>query len=430
MNDLSDPLSIGLIVAGLAVLYALVSAANVALRRATRDPIHALLSNDERFERAVQHLTRSDATLQGALSVSRLALTIGIVVAMSATVEAIGVGRFALITLTVLFVAEFLPYRLARRTSPSAVVFSVRVARVAYFALFPITWTVARWTSRPTVERETKEPESTAVDQTAAPSEPDEEPPTWTTDRAINGEERAMIHRILELPDTVVGEIMVPRTDMTCLEVSTPFPTALELIRESRFSRIPVYADSIDNMIGVLHLKDLLPYWNESTVRLEDLIQTSPLVVPESKKVNELFREFRFRRQHLAIVLDEYGGTAGMATMEDVLEEIVGEIQDEFDADESDSLMLEDGSFLVDGGIDLEDLNRQTGIDLPDDEMNTLNGFLVDLVGRVPKSGDIISYESIAEFEIVDADTRRVRRARVRQLTEPSKEQAGVDAPQ
>jgi len=222
-----------------------------------------------------------------------------------------------------------------------------------------------------------------------------------------------MIHRILDFPDTQVREVMVPRTDMVALEANTPLAEGWQVVQQSGYSRVPIYSGSMDTIVGVLHLKDLLAYRDRQDVRVAEVMRRPVLFVPESKRLKDLFQQLRATRQHLAMVLDEYGQTAGLVTIEDILEEIVGEIQDEFDAEETPQLTAqEDGSYLVDGRMPLNDLNDRLGLDFPSDQVTTIGGLLLDVHGRVPDVGDVFFFEG-ARVDVLVADERRVLQVKV-----------------
>lgn len=228
----------------------------------------------------------------------------------------------------------------------------------------------------------------------------------------LEAEEREMISRILDLPDKVAREIMNARTDMVCLEVSTPKEEVLRTAIESRHSRIPVYEETVDRIIGVLHVKDMLDYWEAGRpIDLRELIsERTPFFTPESKKISDLFQDLRSNKQQMALVVDEYGGTAGLVTLEDIVEEIVGEIQDEYDADEQEEcILLSANTYSVDARMNIDDLNEQLKIELEAENVDTIGGFVVDFLGRVPETGSNFSYQGL-DFTILESDERRIHR--------------------
>ena len=228
----------------------------------------------------------------------------------------------------------------------------------------------------------------------------------------LEPDEREMISRILDLPDKVTREIMVARTDMICLEVATPETEVLQTAITSRHTRIPIYEETIDRIVGILHVKDMLDCWAKGQpVNLSELIvDRAPFFTPESKKISELFRELREHKQHIAIVVDEYGGTAGMVTLENIIEEIVGEIHDEDEIDEQDDYIeLSANTYSVDARLNLIELNERLGTELEAENIDTIGGFVVDHLGRVPEQGTQFTYRGI-RFTIFEADERRIQR--------------------
>jgi putative hemolysin len=241
----------------------------------------------------------------------------------------------------------------------------------------------------------------------------------------IEEEERELIHQIFEFGDTVVREVMVPRPDMITLKVDASRDEALEKIVEAGYSRIPLYDGDTDNILGVLYAKDLLKKMHESEapVKLAKLAR-DPTFVPETKKVSELLREMQEQRVHMAIVVDEYGGTAGLVTIEDLLEEIVGEIVDEYDVEEPLVEPIDDESIRVDAKMPIDEVNELLSVELPHEEWDTVGGLVFGLTGRVPVAGESVRYDSV-EFVTERVAGRRVQKVVIRKLPpEPEPEQA------
>ena len=231
----------------------------------------------------------------------------------------------------------------------------------------------------------------------------------------LEEEEREMIESIFEFGDTKVQEVMIPRTEMVCVEINAKLEDILALLMKVGYSRIPVYEDKAENIIGLLYAKDLLRFrgkHQEEALVLKDLMR-QPYFIPETKKVNELLREFQRNKIHMAIVVDEYGGVAGIITLEDLIEEIVGEIEDEYDTGREEIEYLEGGDVLVNAGIDIGELNEELGISLPEEEgIETLAGFITNLLGRVPPSGEVIEHENL-KLCVVEATKRRIGRVKI-----------------
>ena len=232
---------------------------------------------------------------------------------------------------------------------------------------------------------------------------------------ALEKDEKEMIHSILEMSDTITREIMVPRTDMEALEKSTSLKEVLALVNDKLHSRVPVYDESIDNIAGILFLKDLLPFIKKKDQASFDLgkLVHPPYYVPEQKKINELLREFQKERIHMAIVVDEYGGTSGLVTLEDVIEEIVGEIQDEYDEEMPLFEKIDNTTFIVDAAMQLDELNEELGLDLPEEEgVDSLAGFLLGRFGSVPKFDEKLEYDRY-EFTITKATKKRIEKVKI-----------------
>ncbi len=232
---------------------------------------------------------------------------------------------------------------------------------------------------------------------------------------ALLKEEKEMIHGIFEMSGTVAREIMVPRTDMICLEKNANLNTVLNTVKQYMHSRIPVYDKTVDNIVGILYVKDLLPFIKKkstSDFNLEKIVRPA-YYVPEQKKINELLREFQAEKIHMAIVVDEYGGTSGLVTLEDVIEEIVGEIQDEYDKETPLIQKINENAYLVDGGMLIDEINEERGLDLPTEEgVDTLAGFLLGQFGSVPKVKEQIDYNGY-QFTIEKATKKRIQLVRI-----------------
>ena len=216
----------------------------------------------------------------------------------------------------------------------------------------------------------------------------------------LEEEEKEMIHSIFEFGDTIVREIMVPRTDMVCVSDDTCLTDLIQIIKERGHTRIPIFRESIDKIQGIINAKDLLPIISNSTKKFEISSLARPAIfVPEGKKIDELLRLFQKERQHLAIVVDEYGGTSGLVTLEDVIEEIVGDIRDEYDQEQALYKKINENSFLVSAKIDVESLNNLLDINIPiKDEYDTLGGFILEILGSVPTTKDIINH---GDYELI-----------------------------
>lgn len=239
-------------------------------------------------------------------------------------------------------------------------------------------------------------------------------------------EEKIIIHNIFELGDTMVREIMVPRTDIHGLSIEAPVDKIVQMVRELGFSRYPVYEGDLDNIRGVLYAKDLLDYCYDfkKSASIEDLMR-DVCYVPETKRCSETLREFQERRQYMGIVVDEFGGTEGLVTVEDIMEEIIGEIQDEHDEEEPLIVQQDENTWLVDGKINIEDLAESLGLKTVEDEgYETLGGFIFTHFGRLPLPGESFDYDGF-RFLITKLARRRILKVRIGKLIPPEQQPGG-----
>lgn len=226
--------------------------------------------------------------------------------------------------------------------------------------------------------------------------------------------EEEMLHSVFEFADTTAKEIMVPRTDIVAIDVDSAYEDIMKIIVETGYSRLPVYKDNLDNILGIIHTKDLLAFWEKrDSIILRDTTR-EPYFVPDTKKISELLREFQKGHVHMAIVVDEYGGTEGLVTLEDCLEEIVGEIQDEYDIEAQKVEYFPDGYYLVDARISVKDLNDELGQNLlPEEkEFDSLGGFIMATLGRIPVENDQVTYKDYT-FTVTRMHRRRVSKVRI-----------------
>jgi CBS domain containing-hemolysin-like protein len=218
---------------------------------------------------------------------------------------------------------------------------------------------------------------------------------TETQKTALEEEEKRMIHGVVGMGETLVKEIMLPRPDMICAEEDSSLEEIRQLVKKHGHSRIPIYKGNIDHITGIIHVKDLfLQAVDQKEITNLSSLARKAYFVPESKKVDELLREFKRDKNHVAIVVDEYGGTAGLVTMEDILEEIVGEIQDEYDKELPPIQKLDDKTYRVDGKVSIEELNDSLGTRIEEKGFETVGGFIYDLVGGVPEQGKALEYKT------------------------------------
>ena len=229
---------------------------------------------------------------------------------------------------------------------------------------------------------------------------------------SLNAEKEDMIRGVVDLSDTAVKEVMIPRIDVDFIPLDMETEELLKRVAESGHSRFPVYDESIDNVVGILYVKDLInSFAKKEPIDLEKIIR-KPFFVPESKRIDGLLREFKRRHVHIAIAVDEYGGISGIVCMEDIIEEIVGDIQDEFDNEGEDISSIGEGLWLCDARVDMDDLAESLHTELPSDEFETLGGFVFDLFGKIPVRYEKVRWKNF-DFIVQDMDGHKINTVKI-----------------
>ncbi|MEJ1967913.1 MAG: hemolysin family protein [Rhizomicrobium sp.] len=255
----------------------------------------------------------------------------------------------------------------------------------------------------------------------------------------LSAPERIMLSNLLKFGELKVSDVMIPRADIVAVEEETSLPDFMALIRDAQHSRLPVYRETLDDPTGLIHIKDVLNHmepqpdgsfhWKDGPI---GQFKRPLLFAPPSMPLLDLLLKMQTAHTHLALVIDEYGGTDGLVSIEDIIEEIVGDIADEHDEDVPQVKKLEDGVYAADARMDLEDFRAQTELDLaPEDadSVDTLGGLVVSLLGRVPQRGEIVTHPSGYEFEVLEADPRRVKRLRIRAPVKPPDDETAGEKP-
>ena len=230
----------------------------------------------------------------------------------------------------------------------------------------------------------------------------------------LQEEESDMIQSIFDFKEKTVGEIITPRVDIVSLKSDESIDKAMDIIGERQFSKIPIYKDTIDNIKGILYAKDIIPYLMGSrpNVNLQNLAR-QPFFVPETKPIDDLMEEFKLRKTSIAIVVDEWGGTEGLVTLEDVVEEVMGEIRDPYAQEESNVLKQSDGSFIVEGSITIYDLEEETDIEFPEDrDYDTLGGFILDILTDIPQTGEQVEFNDMV-FTVQTVENNRIGKIKI-----------------
>jgi putative hemolysin len=410
------------------------AASEIALITVKRHRLAQLVDEGRRAARVAQRLTENPnrflATIQVSITflgflaaaVAALAFSgvvadwIRLVPALQGVAEGLGIVLVTLlIALTAIIIGELVPKTLALNFPEGMALIVARPIGWLDRLLRPVVWLVTRTslvlvramggTERPQAGYLSTEELKMLVE-------------TGSEQGGIEEDEKEMIHGIIELGDKSVHEVMIPRIGIKAVEVNQPLDEVLDLIVRAGHSRVPVYEESLDNIVGILYAKDLLPYLKRNGSQAAAInvraLARSPVYVPESKLVDELLHDMQNAKRHIAIVVDEYGGTAGLVTIEDIVEEIVGEIQDEYDTEEPMVEPIEsDGSsvFRLDGRMsmdDLRDLFEMPDTDEPDEEAyDTVGGLVIHRSGRIPLPGEEIAFRDVM-LRIEAADSRRV----------------------
>ena len=322
-------------------------------------------------------------------------------------------AEVVIITLLILYLGELVPKLQALRNAESWALHTAAIVRGIVWLTFPIAWPLSKLA--------TALSRLFGVEQHRAMSMSEEEIRALVevghTHGVLEQEERQMIHSIFELGDTIVREVMVPRIDMAAVSSAATLQEILAIVTQYGHSRIPVYDKNIDNIIGIVHVKDLLlAVQDPDSFNLPKSVR-KVTVVPEEKKVDDLLREFQKEQVHMAIVLDEYGGTAGLVTLEDIIEEIVGEIQDEYDKEQPLSAKIDERTVLASGRLSIYDLNLVIGHELVEesDAYDTVGGFVYSQLGVVPRRGDQFEFNGY-NFRVEELLGRRISRIKVEKL--------------
>ena len=230
----------------------------------------------------------------------------------------------------------------------------------------------------------------------------------------LQEEESDMIQSIFDFTGKTVGEIITPRVDIVSLKSDESIDTAMDIIAKRQFSKIPIYKNSIDNIKGILYAKDIIPYLMGSRPNVNlQAISREPFFIPETKPIDELLEEFKYRKTSIAIVVDEWGGTEGLVTLEDVVEEVIGEIRDPYDNEEADVLKQSDGSFIVDGSITIYDLEEELDIKFTEErDYDTLAGFFLETLTEIPTTGEHVEYKNMV-FTVQTVQNNRIEKVRI-----------------
>ncbi len=432
MNTFLELLAVGALI----LLNAFFVAAEYGLVTARRTRLRELESEGNRRAHAVLTITaqppRFIAAMQLGVTLTSLAIgAVGETVLKElfdpwmATILAI-VFAFLIITFLHVVIGELVPKGVALQYS-ERVALAVSTPVRAFFVVFgPLIWVLQRSTEL-VLRAIGLEPPGAEGDVHS------EAELRMLLDRSqrfgeIEEEEQQMISKVFDFGDKEAADVMVPRVDVVALSIDLPPEEALKAVMESPYTRYPVYRGSLDEILGILHVRDLFAALMDrgiEQVQLEDLLRT-PYFVPETKDLASLLAEFRAQNLHMAIVLDEYGAMEGIVTLEDLLEEIVGEIEDEFDLPHDDLERIDDRTVRVSGAFTIDEFNEQVGTKLPDEDYHTVAGFVFGLLGRAAGPGDEVEYEEIC-FRVDEVDGTRIQSLTVTLPEDEDREAVGAD---
>lgn len=427
-------LSTGLILVGiLSILKLLITLAYSALINTRKSMLRERIENGDKRAKHTLEIAEDATTLLATYQYLSLFFQIGIATLLILGLQA-DIGRFLdnvgmrgvaiqvlslfviLIALNILLIVfgERMPTALASKNAENLAIFVTPLMGGLIAALKPMNWLTLNLSKRLAalmgaplaMHMVTEEEIKTLVD-------------AGSEGGVLEDEEKEMIYSIIRFGDTVAREVMVPRIDIVALELGCTLEEALQTIIEHGHSRIPVYRNTIDDIVGILYAKDLLKLWlrGEKPKTLEPVLR-EPYFVPESKKASDLLVELQQKNMHIVIVMDEYGGTAGIATMEDLVEEIVGEIRDEYDVNEEALFeKLSDEEYIFNARIDLDHMNYLLDTAISTEESDTLGGFIFTELGRVPSIGDVINTHNL-EIKVLSVEGRRIQKVHIQKIVE------------
>src|SRR5713226_8865415 len=402
------------------VLAALAASAETSMTSISRIRLKRLVEEKNPRAILVERLQRDP---NGYLSTILVANTVAIITATSAatllSINLLGehVAQWLVglvLALVVLMFCEISPKTLALQRSERVALTLARPVAAATFVLRPVVRAMTFVTNRliRLVGGKTpvKGPFGTEEELKMLVSVGEEE-------GVIEEREREMIHGIFEMGDMRVREVMVPRTDLVSVDVNQPMSAAVELVTKYGHTRIPVYEGNLDNIVGILYAKDLLRAIDQGSQKTLREIARKPYFTPESKKVQDVLRDLRKNRVHMAIVVDEYGGTAGAVTIEDIIEEIVGPIQDEYDVGEEDEIQfISPNEVVLDGRVSVDDVNELLKLDIAADNYDTIGGYVLNQLGATPKVGATLTLGN-AELRVEAVQGTRIKKVRIKSQT-------------
>lgn len=422
----SDPSNIPLqlqfiIIAVMVAVNGLVVLTNTAMNTANRSKVRQLAEEDERAARLIVILERpTDYRFTNRL-LSYIFVAVGLFFAIRLPYDDI-LSLIAFVAASVIF-GEYFTRKIAQQHSEAVAMAMTSIERFFLIALKPL---VALLTLIANLFLKLFRQETDIQNSGYSEDKVMSILEAGQQSGEIKEEGKKMINSIFQFDDELAYEIMTPRTDVFLIDINDPAEEYLDELMELRYSRIPVCEDDTDNVIGILHIKDYLIKAREAGFDKVDIrsILRKPYFVPETKNIDSLFYELQIEKQHIAVLIDEYGGFSGIVTMEDIIEEIVGDIDDEYDQEEHIIEKIDDNHYLVDGNVSLSDLCEETDINLESENSETIGGFIIDILGEIPEEGDEnrdIEFENYV-FTILSVKERRIEKVKVQILPETAEE--------
>lgn len=427
-----DSLLFELITIGVCIIFSgFFSSSETALTSLSELKVkHLLQEKGEKAKDLELWLLHPNKVLNTILIGNNIVNILGSVVAAEVSNKIFGSSAIAIatgvMTFLVLIFGEIAPKTFAKHNAESLALFIIKILKIFYFFFYPISLALDKLVkiiiklSGGNVENSGPKITEDEIEFLISVGE---------KEGVLENQKKEMLHNIFEISETTVKEVMVPRTDLVAIKYGTDINEILNVLANTEYSRIPIYEGKMDNILGILHVKDLLKYVSKDVQQLDiKTILRKPYFVPSTKKIDDLLREFQMNRIHFAIVVDEYGGVDGIVTLEDILEEIVGEIRDEYDKDENDEIIqLDENTYEVDPRIDIDDFSEFFGLEIQDDlDFETLGGLIFDLSGRIPEIGEVF-YVGNIEILIKEKDGRRIEKVIVKVINnDKPKEQKSV----
>lgn len=396
-------------------LSALFSASETALMTLSKIRVKQMVENKEKGGDRINKLLSDPSKLLSAILIGNNAVNIGASSLMtSIAIDAFGntgVGiATGIMTLLILIFGEITPKSLAAQNSEKLAIRLSGFVEFITFILTPIIFVLTKLTN---------------LMVRILGGDIDEDQPFITQEElrtivsvshkegVLEGEEKDMINNVFDFSDSQVNDVMITRTEMIAIDVELPYDEIIKIINQEQYSRIPVYEDTTDNIIGILYVKDLLFLQLDREIEfdLRKFIR-QPHFTYEFKSTKELFKEMRADRIHMMIVIDEYGGTEGIITIEDLIEEIVGDIEDEYDKDVKDIEVIQEDEYIVNGSVKLEAINELIGTHIESDDFDTIAGFVIGIIDRIPELGEVIEFEHI-RFVIENIERNKIEKIRI-----------------